>query len=1014
MSGRNNKRLLILILVIACAFLYACSKSGSTPVNPSEEQTSDGPDNPAPTEEPKVTPYEEKGVVKFSVNGGIYTNAFDLELSAPEGYTIHYTTKGTIPTEQSPVYTHPIRIDNNESTPAGALSKTLSATAGAAYPKENMPSGKIIRAIAVNDETGEKTDVATNTYMVWSEGADLYGCPIISLTVDKKDFAGTEGIYVKYSLTNKPKAVSYCEVFDENGLKRSGSYITIAVSGNGSSGFLQKSLKLSWKSDANPDVEDNKGKLKYDIFDGAVHDVNGAVITSYKRLLVRNSGNDCPGSFIRDRVIQTCCDGMAVSYMAGQTVVMFINGELWGCYNLRERYAPQYFEAHFGVNKDNVVMLEAPSPLITGNGNSPYEVNDGEPGDEKDWEDLVNYISKHDMTADKYYQNVLERLDVDGLIDNFLVNMYFYNGDWPTNNIKVWRNKNPEDLSGFDTKWHFTIVDTDGGLGGDVSANYFGAIGSGTILGQMMAKLMTNSEFKQRFFNRAVYAATVLFTSDRVNQVIDDVVASMEKPYQASLIRWQAMGISEANWRNNISVMHNFATKRPEIFLSQLYNYTGMHAVTLDIGFGGGGSTVTVNGTEYGEGQRVYVGVSGGKTEIRYSVKAKEGYTIETIYYLLSDGTRVDLDKNSGTFEIEESAMMFVISKDNSTAAEIDTEAKLEAGASEVFYLNSNGYLYSWGYSDSYAHGLGNFVLTVPVRILSGVTDVYTSHGGISASSQHTFIVLSDGTVMSAGKNGCGQLARTGDNRIFKPVTVPDGTISSFSCGATHTLLLMEDGSLYGVGSNEYGELKGMNKGNISEWKLIDTGVTSMAAGSHITAYVKNGTLYLLGDNRWKMMNSDALEKMIDPVKIADSVSYCTAADKSVCFIDNDGVLYYVGLRSEEEAFGGESSGSVSKIAEGVASVSIMTDHILFSKEPGTLYGLGNNRYGQINPNMTKTYYSEPYRISEQCIGFSAGAGYSAYTTADGSVITFGNNSYGISGNGIMSDRSEKILINFR
>ena len=48
--------------------------------------------------------------VEFSAPGGFYQEAFDLSLSAAEGLAIHYTTDGSTPTVQSPLYAQPLSL----------------------------------------------------------------------------------------------------------------------------------------------------------------------------------------------------------------------------------------------------------------------------------------------------------------------------------------------------------------------------------------------------------------------------------------------------------------------------------------------------------------------------------------------------------------------------------------------------------------------------------------------------------------------------------------------------------------------------------------------------------------------------------------------------------------------------------------------------------------------------------------------------------------------------------------
>ena len=50
------------------------------------------------------------GQVTFSHSGGFYPHAFSLQLSAPEGLQIHYTTDGSTPSASSPLYQQPLLL----------------------------------------------------------------------------------------------------------------------------------------------------------------------------------------------------------------------------------------------------------------------------------------------------------------------------------------------------------------------------------------------------------------------------------------------------------------------------------------------------------------------------------------------------------------------------------------------------------------------------------------------------------------------------------------------------------------------------------------------------------------------------------------------------------------------------------------------------------------------------------------------------------------------------------------
>ena len=67
------------------------------------------------------------------------------------------------------------------------------------------------------------------------------------------------------------------------------------------------------------------------------------------------SGNDHPLTMVRDASIQALLYGQVdIDMMAYEPVVVYLNGEYWGFYGLREKYSKHYVESHHGVDKDSI------------------------------------------------------------------------------------------------------------------------------------------------------------------------------------------------------------------------------------------------------------------------------------------------------------------------------------------------------------------------------------------------------------------------------------------------------------------------------------------------------------------------------------------------------------------------------------------------------------------------------------------------------------------------------------
>ena len=954
----------------------------------------------------------EKDII-FSHKGGIYTETIQLSMTGPEGYEIYYTLDGSTPDEGSKKYTDYITIGNTEKKTAGPITRSTHQALGYALPSGQMPRGRIIRAVGINAE-GQRTEETRETYMVWADGVDKYGAPIVSLILEPGDFGGTTGIYyttMQTPFTTKRRVQAVCEIYNETGKKRADQWVEISLSGNGSLGNLQKSIRLYFKSDANPEITDNPGKLKYDIFRGQATDVNGNKITSFKRLVLRNAGNDAVGSFMSDRVSQKLSSMLNVDYQEARSVIVLINGELWGTYNLRERYGAKYFEAHYGVLEENFAMLEAPTPLVTGNSNSPYDLSDGTEQDKEDWEALVKYITSRKMSTEKYYNHVLEQLDIDSLIDTMIAHMYLCNGDFPWNNVKVWRCTSENDPSHLDQKWRFVVMDMDGGLVSDYNANMFNhAINNNTILGSIVNSLLKNDDFKQKFIERCIYAAEEVYTEERCLEVINATVAEMEKPIQANFVRWAMAGSSESTWKSKIQSIKKFVSRRKDIWLSHLYAFFDITPTAITASFDGDTVNVKLNGSEVRSGKKSSYGIAGGTVNVNYEIELKDGYQLSSVLLTDSNGKQTRLDDLKGTLELTSDTTLTVCTLKKNTSA--GTENGLAVGGSAIFALTDNGTLYAWGNNSGGAMGIAVKTYTKPVAIMTGVKAVATAQGGSTGDLPFTYVLTSDGRVFTAGSNSYGQLGRDGTAGVFQKIDLPgNGEVSAMSLGYDHALLIMSNGELYGIGNNSYCQIGNIGSDSSKKWVKMADNVVSAAAGRRHTLYVtSDGSLYALGDNRWSKLSSSAPEMIKTPYKLASDAIAAFAGEHSAFYIDRNNTLYYMGTRAGTYISGGVQ-GKMNKLRENVASVTMQEGHALILGTDGKLYGWGENGYGQAKSGTAQSI-TTPIYITEGVSAAGTGAGFSAYFK-DGILIVWGRNDSGIAGKGAISDKISRSEIKF-
>ncbi|HWX97770.1 MAG TPA: hypothetical protein VNZ01_13095 [Solirubrobacteraceae bacterium] len=164
------------------------------------------------------------------------------------------------------------------------------------------------------------------------------------------------------------------------------------------------------------------------------------------------------------------------------------------------------------------------------------------------------------------------------------------------------------------------------------------------------------------------------------------------------------------------------------------------------------------------------------------------------------------------------------------------------AGGANDAALLSNGTVMTWGENGAGQIGDGTKLekdVPTPVRGLANVKAIAV--GGVSSHGGHVLALLNNGTVMAWGGNGSGQLGDgTTENRSL-PVAVRGlGNVVAVSASTSHSMALLSDGTVRVWGNNAFGEL-GVGAGPetcvtpIARWSCARV-PTPMGTLSNVTA----------------------------------------------------------------------------------------------------------------------------------------------------------------------------------
>ncbi|AYV83060.1 MAG: chromosome condensation regulator [Hyperionvirus sp.] len=310
------------------------------------------------------------------------------------------------------------------------------------------------------------------------------------------------------------------------------------------------------------------------------------------------------------------------------------------------------------------------------------------------------------------------------------------------------------------------------------------------------------------------------------------------------------------------------------------------------------------------------------------------------------------------------------------------------------------------------------------VSLFSEIKGIPKNVREVICGEHHTFIILTDGTILGCGCNKFGQLG-LGDNRdrnVFEEIRGISKNISEVTCGNDHTFLRFNDGSLMSSGSNEYGQLglgDNLNRNEFKEIAQIDRNVSKVTCGSIFTMIrLTDGTLLGCGFNGSRQLRIKdykngnlfvkitAVPKNIVQVVCGGGHTIIRLTDGTLmsCGSNYDRQCGFSDLYQRVDFFTG-----ISGIPKNIVEVICGGYHSVIRLTDGTLMTCGHNASGQLGRGdsfnwgmLFEKIDGIPKNISEIICGGS----HTIIRLTDGTLMSCGSNTYGALGLGDKKTRS--------
>ena len=529
--------------------------------------------------------YKISDYVYASQKGGMYSKPFSLTLSPSSNkYTIYYTLDCSTPTTKSKKYTEALAIFDNTKTSSYPLTKSVlnepidgagqgKSTSGS-YLKNIIRTGKYPKVgcgtvITYSVYEGDKLlETSSVTYIVKSNADKYFTVPVVCLSMPYDDwFDNEKGIYnICY---HDLKARAFLEYYDLTSGESFKVNTSVKVGGGWTRGLPKKTLNLNFKKDENGN---KNAPTDVAFFGEATMDGDSTnLLSAISRLRLHNSGNTYEsGNMFGDAFFQKLAEGTNCSTASYRPCLVYLNGEFWGYYGLREHYNDSFFENNYGVNNDDVVVANWKSRV--------WSITEGDPDDGELFLDaLQSYYKKADFRKDSVYNEFIENyIDKDSFIDAMILEAYAHNWDYVENenNLRMWRTSvKKEGVPYYDGKWRICMHDLDFALQHN-SGNYLVPQEYTSTKSNdhsydkypLFHKLLTNKSFRADLVARLKELFETTFAPDRALEILDKMVKELEPFFDDNAERW-GMDYTKESWLQNIDVLRNRLVQRAKYFV---------------------------------------------------------------------------------------------------------------------------------------------------------------------------------------------------------------------------------------------------------------------------------------------------------------------------------------------------------------------------------------------------------------------------------------------------------------
>ena len=450
---------------------------------------------------------------------GAYNDVTGLSISFSGPGQIYYTTDCKEPDQHAQPYTGPIWI--TETT--------------------------VFRVIAY-EEGRAGSEILDLTYLVNEE----HGITAVCLVADPADIWGNyDGIYVTGDYASKEfpyyganywrdtEQPATATLFETDGSVGFSERCGLKIFGGFSRVQAKKSFACMFRN------RFGNSSLDYPLF-------GEEGIGSFESFVLRSGGQDATVAKIRDEVITSLAsDYLGLPVQRNRPAVLYLNGQYWGIYYIREKLNEQYVAGNFNTAKENVTLAQQSGSNVP------------------EYSALLKYAQQHDLSDPECYAYVCSQINVDNYMDYVITQLWIENTD--LGNVKFFKTTG--------MPWHWALFDTDASMRNPARNSVEKFLRPGIVSSEdnwsrlLVTRLLQNPQFQDAFLRRMAWQLENVWNEKIVVERIDRYCQLLKDDMQEECARWNP---SVRQWEKNVQEMRNFASRRNDYFIGHVQTFFGL------------------------------------------------------------------------------------------------------------------------------------------------------------------------------------------------------------------------------------------------------------------------------------------------------------------------------------------------------------------------------------------------------------------------------------------------------